>query len=63
MCEVASILSMAVGRHISVAMTVEKLQLEIQLDGQYKYLRQVVADKCHWFLSASWPNTIITEII
>ena len=45
MNEVASVLSRAAGKHISTAMKVEKLQLEIQLDEQYKYLRQVVADK------------------
>ena len=45
MNEVASVLSMAAGKHISIAMTVDKLQSEIQLDEQYKYLRQVVADK------------------
>ena len=39
MNEMASVLSMAAGKHISTAMTVEKLKLEIQLEEQYKYLR------------------------
>ena len=45
MCEVASMLCMAAGRHIYVAMTVDKLQMEIQSDGMYKSLRQTNACK------------------
>ena len=44
MKEVASVLSLAAGRNISFAMTVEKLQREIQIDEEYKYLRNMVAE-------------------
>ena len=43
MNEVASVLSLTAGRNISFAMTIEKLQREIQLDDEYKYFRKVVA--------------------
>ena len=43
--EVASLLSISAGKHISVAMTVEKLGAEIRSDEQYKYLRQTLASK------------------
>ena len=45
--EVASVLSLAAGRSISIAMTVEKLQREIQCDDEYKYVRKIVAEKLH----------------
>ena len=45
MNEVASTISMAAGKHISIAMTVKKLQSKVQFDEQYKYVGQVVADK------------------
>ena len=44
MNEVASVLSLAAGRNISFAMTIEKLQREILLDDEYKYLRKVVTE-------------------
>ena len=37
-------LSLAAGRSISIAMTVEKLQREIQCDDEYKYVRKIVAE-------------------
>ena len=43
MCEVASILSISAGKHISIVITVDRLQVEIQSDEHYKYLRQKVA--------------------
>ena len=44
MGEVASVLSLAAGRSISIVMTVGKLQREIQCDDEYKYVRMVVAE-------------------
>ena len=41
MMEVASYLSLSAGKRVSVAMTVDKLKREIQLDDSYKYIRQV----------------------
>ena len=38
-------LSLAAGRSISIALTVEKLQREIQCDDEYKYVRKIVAEK------------------
>ena len=43
MYEVASMLSISVGKQVSVAMTVEKLGADIQSDTVYKYLRQTLA--------------------
>ena len=45
MSEVASMLNISAGKHISVAMTVEKLRAEIRSDKLYKYLRQTLASK------------------
>ena len=42
MVETAAYLSISAGRRVSVAMTVEKLKREIQLDESYKYIRQVI---------------------
>ena len=44
MKEVASGLSLAAGRSISFAMTIEKLQRKIKIDEEYKYLRKVVTE-------------------
>ena len=41
MMEVASYLSLSAGKRVSVAMTVDKVKREIQLDDSYKYIRQV----------------------
>jgi hypothetical protein len=43
MLEVASYLSLSAGKRVLVAMTVDKLKREIQLDESYKYIRQVVS--------------------
>jgi hypothetical protein len=42
MMEVATYLSLSAGRRVSVAMTVDKLKREIELDDSYKYICQVV---------------------
>jgi hypothetical protein len=42
MVEVAAYLSISAGRRVSVAMTVDKLRKEIELDESYKYVRQVI---------------------
>jgi hypothetical protein len=42
MMEVASYLILTAGKRVSVAMTVDKLKREIQLDDSYKYIRQVI---------------------
>ena len=43
--EVASVLGMSAGRNISIAITIEKMQKEIQFDKIYKYVREVVAER------------------
>ena len=52
MKEVASVLSLAAGSNISFAMTVEKLQREIQIDEEYKYLRKMVAENVSLVLAS-----------
>ena len=42
MMEVASYLSLTAGKIVSVAMTVDRLKREIQLDDSYKYIHQVI---------------------
>ena len=42
MVEVASYLSLTAGKRVSVAMMVDRLKSEIQLDDSYKYIRQVI---------------------
>ena len=42
MLETAAYLSISAGKRVSVAMTMDKLREEIQLDESYKYIRQVV---------------------
>ena len=42
---IASVLSLAAGRSILIAMSVEKLQREIQCDDEYKYVRKIMVEK------------------
>ena len=45
LCNVADVLSMSAGKSISLAMTVDKLQTEIQYDEIYKYVRSAIAER------------------